>query len=207
MLPSTKALGSRGARLDLPPLFHLPGPRAQGTGPGPLKVWGGIPLWIRSASQTVQDPRTSQSPAPFIPFTPCFLYLLQRSFTIAHTKVGHKPTPCSGKTGSSHPGQPWGSVTTRAAVPKGRGWDWAGEADNPQPPRRSLLPRAPAKTRYEGASVPVKRAPGERSVPRWVMGGRERLHACRGDLTSWNPCQGRPRQSGWVGESLRYSIS
>lgn len=129
MLPSTKALGSRGTRLDLPPLFHLPGPRAPGTGPGLLKVWGGIPLWIRSASQTVQDPRTSQSPAPFIPFTPSFISLLQRCFSLPHTKVRRKPTFCSRQTG----GQPWGSATLRAAVPKERGWGWAGEAENPSP--------------------------------------------------------------------------
>ena len=119
--PQHEGLGVWGTRLDLPPLFHLPGPRAQGTGPGPLKVWGGIPLWIRSASQTVQDPRTSQSPAPFIPFTPCFLYLLQRSFTIPHTKVGRKPTPCSGKTGGkSRSGRrllTWETATGGGGVP------------------------------------------------------------------------------------------
>lgn len=186
MLPSTKASGSGGTRVDLPPLFHLPGPRAQGTGPGPLKVWGGIPLWICSASQTVQDPRTSQSPAPFIPFTPCFLYLLQRSFTIPHTKVGLEPTLCSRKTGGQPP-----RAGLQELLPPRRGG--GAEADSPQPPRCSLLPRAPAITRYEGVFVPVKSTWGEHSVPQWVTSRRERLHAGRGDLTSWNPHQGRPR--------------
>lgn len=155
---SMKASGSGGTRVDLPPPFPSAWTRAQGTG-----LWAfesSKNFQIRSASQTVQDPRTKASPQLPSSLSPLLPLSSSKKFTIPHTKVGVSPPSAPGRQEGSHPGQP----PIRAAAPKERGGGEQRPTQFPSPHGAPLLPRAPAITRYEGVCACEEHL-GEHSVP------------------------------------------
>lgn len=90
--PQHEGLGVWGHQGRSPPTFSIClDLEAQGTGPGPLKVWAEFLCGFIPASQTVQDPRTSQAQLPSS-LSPPASFIFFKEALLSHTLrwgVGH----------------------------------------------------------------------------------------------------------------------